>query len=174
MIFVKGVSDGGLTSQSHWDELLSDEAVHWVCGWPAFHWPRSGQGTVIYEKIDVKLLLKYLKYFTIDQLHLSISRYYLSCKMFRKLTYRSSFIQGLPSRKSIWLHGIHFTWGENQLLWKTCCGVSAVWRYVKYVRLWIHSGCRFLKYRFTTVTNVFIFLVLSYVQKKTVTMLSQC
>lgn len=41
--FSVGVSHRSLTRQFDRDELLSHEAIHWVCGWPAANRPRIAQ-----------------------------------------------------------------------------------------------------------------------------------
>ncbi len=41
--FSVGVSHRGFTRQFNRDELLSHEAIHWVCSWPAANRPRIAQ-----------------------------------------------------------------------------------------------------------------------------------
>lgn len=54
-------------------------------------------------------------------------------------------IQGLPSWKSIWLHGVYLTRGENQLLWETGGRVSKIRSHVEHDGRWIHTRRRLLK-----------------------------
>lgn len=49
---VAGVFDRGFAGEPHWNQLLPDEAVHRVCGWPASCWPRINKGNFVYKKVQ--------------------------------------------------------------------------------------------------------------------------
>lgn len=148
MFGVVGVFDRGIASGSDWNELLSDEAVHWVCGWPAPYRPRTGQGN--WDQTAWKIPFNFF-------LKLCLSMFPFCCPL----------TKGIQCRKSIWLHGVHFAWGEDQLLWETSIWVSKIWNYVKRIGLGIYFGCRLLKekslfYRFLFFPlNLFIYVISS-------------